>query len=394
MIERKVSIMSLSEGKKIIPIYYRNGKIWHTDIKMPDIAIQNNSNEAIIIKEIILSGYIQGKEVISYKHDEEKIKTIIAKTNKLLNKLLNSSNQWAKYSLHTLFGNISHEQKYYEETNSLITTTATCIRLQDLFYFHYAGKEKIEQINCQVNMYSSKGNFSLLYPIPFTPYKCKGDYVFPIKGSSTIMGTPWNQVLGHRIASSQEFAFDVVDYRRDGNGEFSASSPPNSSQVDDYFLFEREVLAIGDGVVVFMGNQWPNKWVENPLDYSEERIVELTQKLLDDGVDFNHAILGNYVIIDHLNGEFSLYAHMSENSVLVNVGDRVKQGQVIGRVGNTSNSDFPHLHFHLMDSSDFQTANGLPIIFKNFPYSQAPIYDFEYANSLLYSDYLFIYISE
>ncbi len=361
---------------------------------MPDIVVHNHSNETIVLKDVTISGYVQEKEVITFKQDKEKIKIVIAKTNKLLNRLIKSSSQWAEYNRHMLFGNVSLTQECYEETNSLKKSTATCLRLQDLFYFHYTGTEKIDQIICQVNMSSSEGKFSLQYPIPLTLYKCKGDYIFPIRGNSTVVGTPWNQVGGHRLATSQEFAFDVVDYRRVENGEFSTSSPPNSPKVDDYFLFEREVLAIGDGVVVATGNQWPNKWVENPLNYSEDRIVELTKKLLDDGVEFNHAILGNYAIIDHLNGEFSLYAHMSEKSVAVKVGDSVKQGQVIGKVGNTSNSDFPHLHFHLMDSADFQTANGLPIIFKDFPHSQAPTYDFEEANCLLYSDYLFIYISE
>jgi murein DD-endopeptidase MepM/ murein hydrolase activator NlpD len=208
------------------------------------------------------------------------------------------------------------------------------------------------------------------------------------------VGTPWNQVEGHRVATSQEFAFDVVDYRRGENGAFMLSSPPKSNDVEDYFFFEREILAIGDGTIVATGNKWPNEWVKNPLEYSEERIVELTLKLLEEGIDFDHAILGNYVIIDHNNGEFSLYAHMSEGTLTVKVGDTVKQGQIIGKAGNTSNSECPHLHFHLMDSKDFQTANGLPVMFKDLPIAQAPICDFKETNSLLYSDYLFVHIPE
>jgi murein DD-endopeptidase MepM/ murein hydrolase activator NlpD len=205
------------------------------------------------------------------------------------------------------------------------------------------------------------------------------------------MSTPWNDVLGHRMANSQEFAIDVVDYRRGEDGRFVLSIPPDSEDVKDYFLFERDVLAVGDGVVVSAGNQWPNRWADNPLNYSEERVVKITQELLEKGMAFDHAILGNYVIIDHQNGEFSLYAHMSEGSLTVDIGDAVKQGQVIGKVGNTSNSDFPHLHFQLMDSPDFQTANGLPVLFKDVPLGQAPFCDHKESNSLLYSDYLFVF---
>ena len=52
---------------------------------------------------------------------------------------------------------------------------------------------------------------------------------------------------------------------------------------------------------------------------------------------------GQYVVIDHGNGESSLYAHL--DSVLVTVGQVVATGAVIGTVGNTGNSSGSHLHF-------------------------------------------------
>jgi hypothetical protein len=391
-----LSMNLLAENKKVIPIYFKNGDVWHTSIKMPDIVVRNNSSsETFRVKEVFLLGFAQGKKVVSFRQDEDNIKRIIQDANKLLNRFIQKpENHWRVYNLHMLFGDVPLTQDSYEESNQLRPSTVTCMRLQDLFCFLYAGQEKVDEINCQVKLASETDERIIETPIPLTPYSCKGDYIFPVRGNATIVGTPWNQVLGHRMASSQEFAFDVVDYRRGEHGEFVLSSPPNSSNVDDYYFFEREVLAIGDGTVAEAGNQWPNQWVENPLNYSEERIVELTIKLLEEGVNFNHAILGNYVIIDHKNGEFSLYAHMSEDTLTVQVGDVVKQGQVIGKVGNTSNSDFPHLHFHLMDSEDFQRGNGLPVMFKNLPSGQDPIYDFKGSNSLLYSDYLFVHTSD
>lgn len=61
-----------------------------------------------------------------------------------------------------------------------------------------------------------------------------------------------------------------------------------------------------------------------------------------------HYSYGNYVVIDHGNGIFTLYAHMS--SMLVVASDKVVQGDVIGKVGSTGYSDGNHLHFEVRDN--------------------------------------------
>jgi len=54
---------------------------------------------------------------------------------------------------------------------------------------------------------------------------------------------------------------------------------------------------------------------------------------------------GNYIVIKHSNGMQTLYGHLSENSV--SAGDRVSQGQQIGRMGSTGDSTGVHLHFEV-----------------------------------------------
>jgi len=58
-----------------------------------------------------------------------------------------------------------------------------------------------------------------------------------------------------------------------------------------------------------------------------------------------HYSYGNYVIIDHGGGQATLYAHCSK--ILVKVGDKVKQGDVIAKVGTTGYSSGNHLHFEV-----------------------------------------------
>ena len=61
---------------------------------------------------------------------------------------------------------------------------------------------------------------------------------------------------------------------------------------------------------------------------------------------------GNYVMISHGSGRFTLYAHMSERDV--SVGDVVGQGQVIGLVGSTGYSTGAHIHFEIIEDGSYQ----------------------------------------
>lgn len=54
---------------------------------------------------------------------------------------------------------------------------------------------------------------------------------------------------------------------------------------------------------------------------------------------------GNYIVVKHKNGTQTLYAHNTSNAVVA--GETVKQGQVIGTVGNTGKSTGSHLHFEV-----------------------------------------------
>ncbi|QNE89187.1 M23 family metallopeptidase [Corynebacterium incognita] len=56
---------------------------------------------------------------------------------------------------------------------------------------------------------------------------------------------------------------------------------------------------------------------------------------------------GNWIRIQHDNGEISVYGHMSANTLAVGVGERVTAGQQIAAIGNEGQSTGPHLHFEI-----------------------------------------------
>lgn len=90
------------------------------------------------------------------------------------------------------------------------------------------------------------------------------------------------------------------------------------------------------------GGQDFNPGVGAPIQAIADGVVSYTE----DG----EASLGVHMIIDHMiDGELvsSVYAHMIHGSMLLETGDVVKVGQVIGKVGSTGMSTGPHLHFEI-----------------------------------------------
>ncbi len=68
---------------------------------------------------------------------------------------------------------------------------------------------------------------------------------------------------------------------------------------------------------------------------------------------------GNYVALDLGDGRYAFYEHLAPG-LSVKPGDRVRRGQVIGRLGSTGQAVRPHLHFHVADANSPLAAEGLP----------------------------------
>lgn len=86
------------------------------------------------------------------------------------------------------------------------------------------------------------------------------------------------------------------------------------------------------------------------IDIAGESIYGKTIVCTNDGVvnynGWNEGGYGWWVRIQHANNIYSIYGHMCEQSNL-KIGQTIKQGDVIGKVGSTGHSTGPHLHFEI-----------------------------------------------
>ena len=78
----------------------------------------------------------------------------------------------------------------------------------------------------------------------------------------------------------------------------------------------------------------------------------------------------NRIFIEHDDGTAAFYAHLMQNSVVVEVNESVQQGQFIARSGNSGDSGEPHLHLGVYQS--YPASEGVDVPF-NFSNAQGPL---------------------
>jgi len=76
--------------------------------------------------------------------------------------------------------------------------------------------------------------------------------------------------------------------------------------------------------------------------------------------------LGNHVVQQIGPGVFLAYMHMMPGSVLVKEGQLVRQGQMLGQIGSSGNSNTPHLHFQVYTTPTILPGDSRPYVFKRF----------------------------
>jgi hypothetical protein len=166
------------------------------------------------------------------------------------------------------------------------------------------------------------------------------------------LGDPKVQALGIS-ANSNNFASDFIYL--DAQGREYHDDP---RKLDNWYSYGQPIYAPGAGIVLATANDIPENWFE------DAGATKIGHPQLPAGKDPKD--IGNFVLIDHQNGEYSLLVHMKPGSIIVKRGDRVEPGQPVGRIGFAGDSIFPHLHYSFMDGAEVFKAWGLPVYFSQF----------------------------
>ncbi len=177
----------------------------------------------------------------------------------------------------------------------------------------------------------------------------------PLKGGPWLVANGLSNSSDHRRALipldgkakiAQRFATDWAKIGKDGK---LAAKDPGINR--NWYGYGAEVLAVADAQVVAVQDGIPEN---SPLESKRAVPINLS------------TICGNYVVLDLGKGNFALYGHLQPKSISVKVGQRIKAGKVIGLLGNSGNSDAPHLHLHIANAKSPLSAEGLPYVFANY----------------------------
>ena len=175
--------------------------------------------------------------------------------------------------------------------------------------------------------------------------------ILPFKEEWTVFWGGDTKALNYHVENeAQKNAFDLV-IKNDRGNSYKTDGIAN----EDYYAFGKDLIAPCDGEIVLV--------VDGVKDNTP-------------GISNPYYILGNTVIIKTQNNEYLFFAHFKQHSIVVKQGQKVKQGQLLGLCGNSGNSSEPHLHFHIQNVEDMNSATGVKCYFDKILVNGEPKTDY------------------
>lgn len=314
--------------------------MYYSDFMLRALRINNETNNIIDIEKLSFIVKKKDQVIKHYSYCKDALSFWIPKWNRKI-RISDSHQREALIGAKNLWN-------YDALSNSTRLNPGEEIGLRNE-YFHIIFDEFLDELSIEVEYMENSVCKNAIQNIPMIKYENKNKYTFPVKGIWQVNGN-FDCLMGHRCRHSDEFALDL------GKLDENHLTPNNKGMKDeDHACYGEKVYAIADGVVV----QVYEEMKETTIGLSNEELQKLEAIH-----GYWPLITGNIVTLEHKGGEYSQYGHLQYHSINLKVGDKVKQGQVIGLVGNNGLSNGAHLHFQLSDGFDV-TSRSLPCSFVN-----------------------------
>lgn len=150
-------------------------------------------------------------------------------------------------------------------------------------------------------------------------------------------------VDGRRIDTAETFAVDWALLK--GDRVYEGKGTTN----EQFYAYGADVFAVADSTVVSVEDGKPD---------TTPNVAMIPKTLSDFG--------GNQVMLEIAPKVYAVYAHLQPGSLRVKVGDTVKVGTPLAKIGNTGPSLGPHLHFGLLNRPDIFTGRSLPFVIDSY----------------------------
>jgi Peptidase family M23 len=143
----------------------------------------------------------------------------------------------------------------------------------------------------------------------------------------------------------------AIDWQQSQNGKtFSGDASDKRS----YYAYGKPVLAVADSTVVTARDGLPDNVPRHNGEFTPA--VEITPD----------TVFGNHIVLDLGGQQFASYLHLQPGSLRVKVGDHVRRGQVLAKIGDSGDAREPHVHFQVQTSSDPLAGEGVPYLIDHY----------------------------